>query len=173
LEGFGTNLYRNHYSFLTNNGAGARLHMKQTYSDKYARRGTFKKIVDFSLFPFRALVLIERDRWHLTSLASERFYYASEETTGFCLDVGCGKGNRFINEFLHGNGRGIDVFKYEGLTDEHIVDDITHFPFDDENFETIYSSQGLDSSREFKQSGTCKSGLFINLQEKCLRKEKS
>lgn len=111
--------------------------MKQAYSDKYTRRGTFKKVVDFALFPFRALTLIERDKWNLTSLASERFYYVSQETEAFCLDVGCGKHNRFIKEFRNGNGKGIDVFKYEGLTEEHIVEDISHFPFEDESFETV------------------------------------
>lgn len=58
-----------------------------------------QKIADFMLFPARALLLIEQDKCKLTSLASERFYYVSEETVGYCLDVGCGKG--------------IDVYKYE------------------------------------------------------------
>jgi len=56
---------------------------------------------------------------------------------GYCLDVGCGKHNRFINEFVGGNGKGIDVYRYEGLTDEQLVEDIPHFPFEDETFDMV------------------------------------
>ena len=92
---------------------------------------------DFLTFPLRAVTLIEYNRWGLSALASERFDYVSRETTGYCLDVGCGKNNRFIKEYLNGCGKGIDVYKYEGLTEENIVEDITHFPFEDASFDSI------------------------------------
>jgi len=56
---------------------------------------------------------------------------------GYCLDVGCGKKNRFISEFLNGHGKGIDVFPYEELPRENLVEDITHFPFPSNHFESV------------------------------------
>jgi ubiquinone/menaquinone biosynthesis C-methylase UbiE len=38
---------------------------------------------------------------------------------------------------LDGNGIGIDVFPYEGLRKDQIIDDISHFPFNDECFESV------------------------------------
>ncbi len=52
------------------------------------RRSRCKKLVDFLSFPLRAFVLIEEDKWGLSSLASERFVYVSEVVQGHCLDVG-------------------------------------------------------------------------------------
>lgn len=101
------------------------------------RRSRAKQIVDFIFFPLRALLLIEKDKWGLSSLASERFYYVGSRVLGRCLDVGCGKGNKFITKFLNGNGMGIDVYRYEGLSDEHIVEDISHFPFENSQFDTV------------------------------------
>jgi len=101
------------------------------------KRTRLRATIDFLLFPLRAVCLIENDYHMISSLASERFYYVAKEVKGYCLDVGCGKKNRFIVEFLKGRGKGIDVFKYEGLTEEHIVEDILNFPFDSESFETV------------------------------------
>jgi len=101
------------------------------------RRSITKKAVDLLTFPFRALLLFHRDRFGLSSLASERFDYVAGEVTGYCLDVGCGRHNRFVSEYLNGNGRGVDVFPYEGLTEDNVVLDLTHFPFEDESFETV------------------------------------
>src|SRR4029077_19750640 len=98
-------------------------------------RTTVQTIKDFVTFPIRAVTLFDVDKWGLTALSSERFYYVSREVLGYCLDVGCGKNNRFIERFLNGNGRGIDVFRYEGLTEEHLVEDITQFPFADCSFD--------------------------------------
>lgn len=78
-----------------------------------------------------------RDRWGLSSLATERFDYVAGEVEGNCLDVGCGRHNRFIEDFLGGRGKGIDVYPYEGLTDDQLVDDMTNLPFDDAAFESI------------------------------------
>ena len=94
-------------------------------------------LLDFISFPLRAVTLIETNRWNLSSLASERFDYVAKHVKGYCLDVGCGKHNRFIQEYLNGHGRGIDLFPYEGLTAEHIVADMTHFPFADSTFDSV------------------------------------
>lgn len=93
--------------------------------------------MDFVSFPVRALVLIQTDRLGLSSLASERFQHVAEEVRGCCLDVGCGKHNRFVTEFLGGNGRGIDVYPYEGLTEDQVVEDVSRFPFEDASFDSV------------------------------------
>lgn len=100
-------------------------------------RPFIQEIKDFLTFPLRSLVLFYSDKWGLSSLASERYYYVSREVTGYCLDVGCGRNNRFITEFLNGNGKGIDVFPYEGLSEENIVEDISRFPFISETFDSV------------------------------------
>ncbi len=77
-------------------------------------RSPIQKAKDFITFPLRAVTLFVNDKWSLSSLKSERFDYVSREVKGYCLDVGCGRGNRFVKEYLKGNGLGIDVFEYEG-----------------------------------------------------------
>lgn len=112
--------------------------MKDNGTGQLNRRRRFsQKWLDFFTFLLRAPVLIEKDRWGLTSLASERYYYAGAEVRGYCLDVGCGRHNRFINEFLGGVGKGIDVYPYAGLTEENLVEDISHFPFAEESFDSV------------------------------------
>lgn len=101
------------------------------------RRTRFQIFKDFVTFFFRAFVLLEHDRWGLCSLRSERFDYVAREVIGYCLDVGCGEHNLFINTWLGGNGQGIDVFPYQGLTREQIVEDMTHFPFLDATFDSV------------------------------------
>ncbi|MCK4835172.1 MAG: class I SAM-dependent methyltransferase, partial [Candidatus Aminicenantes bacterium] len=96
-----------------------------------------QKIKDFLTFPIRAFTLFINDKWGLLSLASERFDYVANEVIGYCLDVGCGRNNRFINKFLEGNGKGLDVFPYEGLTEENIVKDLSQFPFEDSTFDSV------------------------------------
>lgn len=100
-------------------------------------RTVSQKIKDFITFPIRAFTLIDKDRWGFSSLDTERFDYITREVTGYCLDVGCGKYNRLITRCLDGNGRGIDVYQYDGLSEEVIVEDISHFPFDDHSFESV------------------------------------
>jgi SAM-dependent methyltransferase len=101
------------------------------------RRNSFQKFVDFLTFPIRAFILFGGDRFHLSSLASERFDYVAREVTGYCLDVGCGRHNRFINQFLGGNGKGIDVYAYEGLSESQVVEDLSSFPFDQNEFDCV------------------------------------
>lgn len=99
---------------------------------------TFKNIlIDFFSFPLRAVTLFEKDKWGMSSLATERFDYVAKEIKGYCLDVGCGKNNRFINEFLFGNGKGIDVYEYEGLTKDNIVKNMSQFPFENKVFDSV------------------------------------
>lgn len=98
------------------------------------KRSICQKVVDFITFPLRSITLFEKDKWIFSSLQSERFDYVSREVTGYCLDVGCGRNNRFINNYLDGDGIGIDVYPYEGLTNDNIVKDMTKLPFDSETF---------------------------------------
>jgi SAM-dependent methyltransferase len=100
-------------------------------------RNWSQKLKDFIFFPIRAITLHDDDKWGLTSLASERFEYVAQEVIGNCLDVGCGKNNRFVTQFCAGKGKGIDVYPYEGLSDENIVSDISRFPFEDESFDSV------------------------------------
>jgi hypothetical protein len=102
------------------------------------QRSSAHKLLDFCTFPIRALTLHGgNDVFGLSSLASERFYYVSQYVQGYCLDVGCGPHNRFVSEFRLGNGKGIDVFAYDGLTEDNIVHDMTKLPFPDEHFNSV------------------------------------
>jgi SAM-dependent methyltransferase len=92
--------------------------------------------LDFITFPLRALTLFGDDMLGLTSLPSERMYYVAGQVRGYCLDVGCGRGNRFITHFLAGNGVGIDVYQFEGLTPDNVVSTISRFPFESASFDT-------------------------------------
>lgn len=101
------------------------------------QRSKRQKALDFITFPIRAFTLFHQDRWGLSSLASERYDFAAGEVIGACLDVGCGRHNRFIDEYLNGNGSGIDIYPYDGLRAEHIVEDLSNFPFDNHSFHSV------------------------------------
>jgi SAM-dependent methyltransferase len=122
----------------------------------YMRRNNLQKFKDFVTFPLRAFTIFHDDRWGLSSLASERFDYAASEVTGYCLDVGCGYGNRFIREYLNGNGKGIDVFAYEGLTEENVVPDLSHFPFADETFDSVTFIANINHAPENQRDAELK-----------------
>ena len=100
------------------------------------QRSPAQKLLDFLSFPLRAMTLFHRSALGLTSLADERFDLVASESRGHTLDIGCGRGNRFITHFLRGNGRGIDLFAYDGLTPDHLVPDLKHLPFPDASFDT-------------------------------------
>jgi len=100
-------------------------------------RTRLQKILDFATFPVRALLLFGGDRWGLSSLSTERFDYAASRVRGYCLDVGCGRHNRFVTEHLGGHGEGIDVYAYEGLSEKQVFPDLSTFPFPDATFETV------------------------------------
>jgi len=104
------------------------------------KRSAFQKVADFATFPVRAVMPFrvgEQSRWGLSSRASERFDYAAREVVGYTLDVGCGPYDRFVTEYLGGDGMGIDVFRYEGLKGEQIFPDLTHFPFESASFDSV------------------------------------
>jgi SAM-dependent methyltransferase len=101
------------------------------------QRKVAASILDLITFPVRAVTLFHEDRWGLSCLASERFGYVAREVQGYCLDVGCGYHNRFVSEWLAGNGKGIDVYQYEGISDDQIVTDMSHFPFPDAFFDSV------------------------------------
>lgn len=102
------------------------------------------KLKDFITFPARAFVLAGRDdrwgltsKWGLSSLRSERSDYVAREVRGYCLDVGCGPNNYFVKKWLKGRGKGIDVYQHPGLAPEEVVEDITHFPFNNAVFDSV------------------------------------
>lgn len=73
----------------------------------------------------------------LSSLRSERYDYVAREVHGYCLDVGCVTNNHFVNKWLKGKGKGIDVYQHPGLAPDEVVEDITHFPFKDASFDSV------------------------------------
>lgn len=101
------------------------------------KRSRIQQVKDFLTFPIRSLTIFQKDKWGFSSLTTERLDYASREVIGFCLDVGCGKNNLFIKEFLRGNGKGIDIFPHEGLSEENLFEDLSRFPFEDASFDSV------------------------------------
>lgn len=112
------------------------------------KRSYFQKIKDFLTFPVRALFMPEKDIFGLSSWETERFDYAASEVLGYCLDVGCGH-NRFIREFLNNRGKGIDIYSYEGLTEDNVVKDINYFPFPDATFNSVTFIASLNHISEY------------------------
>lgn len=101
-------------------------------------RTIIDELVDFITFPIRALTLFENDKLGLSSLQSERYYYVAKEVVGNnCLDIGCGRYNRFVKEFIEGNGIGVDVYKYEGLSSKNLVKDMSNLKFANDTFGTV------------------------------------
>lgn len=124
-------------------------------------RTKIQKFKDFLTLPLRALTPFEENKWGLTSTKNERFEYTASEVLGKCLDIGCGRGNSFVKDYLNGNGVGIDVFKYEGLEDENIVSDMTKLPFDDASFSSVTFIANLnhvpkeDRDKELREAYRC------------------
>ena len=100
-------------------------------------RSFFQKLIDFVTFPVRAVTLFEDDRWGLSSLRSERFEIASRETRGYTLDVGCGKDNLFVTKYLKGHGKGIDIYPYPGLSNEHLVKSFSRLPGQADEYSSV------------------------------------
>lgn len=103
------------------------------------RRSGIKKALDTITFPIRAPIAFGRTEYRLFGLSSfsdERYDYVSKETKGYCLDVGCAN-NRFIREYLNGNGIGIDLYPYEGLDKNYVLKDMSKFPFNNDEFDSV------------------------------------
>jgi SAM-dependent methyltransferase len=106
----------------------------------FLERSTARKCIDFVTFPLRAPFAIpfgDNDKFGVSSLQTERFDYVAKEVRGYCLDIGCGPDNRFVTRYLKGNGIGIDVIRQQGLSDENVVQDMTHLPFSDSVFDSV------------------------------------
>lgn len=100
------------------------------------RYGPGRKFFDTLFFPIRALFIPEDNRFGLTSLREERFRQVAVHCRGRVLDVGCGKNNLFVKNYIGmENGVGIDVFPYEGI--DLLVEDMCNLPFTDEEFDTV------------------------------------
>jgi SAM-dependent methyltransferase len=101
------------------------------------RRGPIRLLADFATFPLRALFLYGGDRFGLSAISSERYDYAAREVIGDCLDIGCGRFDRFVRQYLGGHGLGIDVYPYAGLGPDQLVEDLTQFPFPAARFDSV------------------------------------
>lgn len=100
------------------------------------RRTRSQRLKDFITFPIRALTLFHEDWLGLSCQATERYDEVAARVRGYCLDVGCGS-NRFVREFLGGNGIGTDVYRYAENHDGVILEDPTRFPWADGSFDTV------------------------------------
>ncbi len=98
------------------------------------KRSKFQKFIDTLFFPVRALFIPEESYLGLTSLRDERMEEVAKEVSGYTLDIGCGRNNLFIKNFVQ-NGIGIDIYEYEGV--DNIVKDMTKLPFEDETFDSV------------------------------------
>lgn len=99
-------------------------------------RFTLGKIIDFITFPVRALFLHENGFMGMSSLRDERMRAVAELCKGKVLDIGCGPGNIFINNFIGPeNGIGVDIYPYDGVND--LIEDMANLPFEDNYFDTI------------------------------------
>jgi SAM-dependent methyltransferase len=101
------------------------------------RRTRRQATLDFATFPVRAVLPWRDDRWGLTSRRSERFIEVASRVQGHTLDIGCGRHDIFVREFLGGRGLGIDVFAYDGLEPNQIVEDMRRLPYAEGSFDTV------------------------------------
>lgn len=106
------------------------------YVNKKIQRLKWRIFLDTIAFPIRALLMPTVGRFGLSSLRDERMRIVASFCKGRVLDVGCGPGNVFINEFIgKNNGIGIDIYQYDGV--ETIVERMTDLPFNDCSFDSI------------------------------------
>jgi ubiquinone/menaquinone biosynthesis C-methylase UbiE len=105
-------------------------------SRKNIYRSKLEKNIDFITFPVRALFLHEDGFIGLSSLRDERMRAVAQLCKGKILDIGCGPGNIFINEFIGPEfGIGIDIYPYKGVN--YLVEDMANLPFEDNYFDNI------------------------------------
>ncbi|MFN8224548.1 MAG: methyltransferase domain-containing protein [Gaiellales bacterium] len=100
------------------------------------QRSSIARAVDCVTFPLRAFTLFHRDAFGLACQATERYDFAASVVRGRCLDVGCGS-NRFMREFLHDDGIGVDVHRHEDNPDGLVVESLQTFPWPDESFASV------------------------------------
>lgn len=99
-------------------------------------RSRLKAALDNVLFPVRALFVPEENAFGLTSLREERFEVVARFCKGRVLDIGCGRGNLFIRNWIENpESVGINVYSYEGVQQVH--SDMTTLPFPDRSFDTV------------------------------------
>lgn len=98
-------------------------------------RSIAQKILDELFFPFRALFVPEENNFGLTSLRNERMEIVAKHAGGRVLDIGCGPGNWFIQNWAEPGSVGMDVFAYDGVGLVHT--DMTRLPFADAEFDTV------------------------------------
>lgn len=99
-------------------------------------RSQWQIFVDNLFFPVRALFVPEENHFGLTSLREERFEIIARYATGRVLDIGCGRNNLFIKNWVDDpESVGLDVFEYEGV--QNICRDMTNLPFSDNSFDTV------------------------------------
>jgi SAM-dependent methyltransferase len=99
-------------------------------------RTKLQAFADNFFFPIRALFIPEENRFGLTSLREERMELVAKYSTGRVLDIGCGKDNLFIRNWIaHPDSVGIDVYSYDGV--EQVHQDMTKLPYPDGSFDTV------------------------------------
>ena len=98
-------------------------------------RGAVRRLLDRVFFPVRALFIPEKGFLGLLSLREERFEVVARHIRGRVLDLGCGPGNLFVQDWAGPGSVGLDVFAYEGV--ETVHQDMTHLPFADRAFDTV------------------------------------
>lgn len=102
----------------------------------HALRSMPGRLADAIFFPVRALFMGPTGYFGLSSLRDERMRAVARHCRGRVLDIGCGPGNVFIEEFIgRDNGIGVDVYPYEGVP--QLIDDPTRLPFSDGSFDTV------------------------------------
>jgi len=94
-----------------------------------------RRILDFTLFPLRALFAPEQRLWGLSSLREERMREVAHYVKGRCLDIGCGPENLFVKKFCGLDSVGMDFYPYPGV--EIVHQDATNLPFASASFETV------------------------------------
>jgi SAM-dependent methyltransferase len=100
------------------------------------QRSAAGNLADNLMFPVRALFMGPKGYFGLSSLREERMRMVAKYCQGRVLDVGCGPGNLFINQFIGSDrGTGIDFYPYTGIG--MLVDDPLNLPFEDGVFDTV------------------------------------
>lgn len=99
-------------------------------------RSSIGQLYDNLGFPIRAFFLGQKGRAGLTSLREERMSRVAQFCRGQVLDIGCGPGDRFIQDYIgRDRGIGVDFFPYQGVN--NIIKDAAHLPFPDASFDTV------------------------------------